>query len=69
VFHVKSGSGRTQVEGDDGETSTVTWSLHDTFAVPAWKRITHKADEIEDAYLFCLSDMPLLENLNMYRAE
>ncbi|KAH8819012.1 RmlC-like cupin domain-containing protein [Xylogone sp. PMI_703] len=69
VFHVQAGSGRTAIEGANGETKTLSWTVRDTFAVPSWSRITHIADEAVDAYLVSLSDMPLLENLNMYRTE
>ncbi|RFU28987.1 hypothetical protein B7463_g7358, partial [Scytalidium lignicola] len=69
VFHSQAGSGKTVIEGANGEVKTLSWTVHDTFAVPAWSRITHVAEPNTDAYLFSLSDMPLLENLNMYRVE
>ncbi|KIX99974.1 uncharacterized protein Z520_04612 [Fonsecaea multimorphosa CBS 102226] len=66
IYHVHTGSGRTEITTASGGTKTVTWGPHDTFAVPAWSRILHKADGVQDCYLFVLSDRPLLERLKMY---
>ncbi len=69
VYHVQSGSGRTEIELFSGEKKTVEWGKSDTFAVPAWSRISHEADGGQDAYLFVLSDMPIVESLDMYVKE
>ena len=45
---------------------TVTWNKNDTFAVPAWSRIVHEADDGSDAYLFVINDRPLQERLGMF---
>jgi gentisate 1,2-dioxygenase len=66
IYHVRSGAGKSEITTASGETKTVEWNPHDTFAIPAWSRIVHRANDGEDAYLFVLSDRPLLERLNMY---
>ncbi|KAH8807952.1 RmlC-like cupin domain-containing protein [Xylogone sp. PMI_703] len=68
VFHTQAGSGNTVVEAANGEIKTLFWTTQDTFAIPAWSKIIHTAGQTTDAYLFSLSDMPLLENLDMYQA-
>ena len=69
VYHVQSGSGRTEITLFDGETKTVEWGKSDTFAVPSWSRIVHEVDGEQDAYFFVLSDMPIMESLDMYVKE
>ena len=69
VYHVQSGSGRSEIEVFNGEKMTVEWGKSDTFAVPAWSRISHAADDGQDAYFFVLSDMPVMESLDMYVRE
>lgn len=66
IYHAHIGSGKSEITTANGEKTTVIWQQNDTFAVPAWSRIVHHADEGQDAYLFVLSDRPLLEKLNMY---
>jgi gentisate 1,2-dioxygenase len=66
VYHVQSGTGKTIITLFDGNEKTVVWERSDTFAVPAWSTVKHVADDRVDSYLFALTDMPLLEGLNMY---
>ncbi|KAJ9493832.1 hypothetical protein H2202_010687 [Exophiala xenobiotica] len=66
VYHVRSGNGMTVIQPPDGREQKVQWTSRDTFAVPAWSKITHHAAEGGDAYLFVLSDRPVLDALNMY---
>lgn len=73
IYHVRSGTGESEIvtaaastECKEAKPMVVRWGPHDTFAVPAWSRVTHRADEGSDAYLFVLSDRPLIEKLNMY---
>ncbi|KAH8817399.1 RmlC-like cupin domain-containing protein [Xylogone sp. PMI_703] len=66
IYHAHIGSGETEITLANGQTKTVRWEVNDTFAVPAWSRIVHKVDGQQDAYLFVLSDRPLLERLGMY---
>lgn len=67
VYHCFEGYGSTALRLANGELKTVEWSKGDTFAVPAWTEIVHKATE--RSYLFAINDLPLLENLGMYRKE
>jgi gentisate 1,2-dioxygenase len=53
----------------DGTSKTVAWAISDTFAVPAWTSVVHVADGGEDAYLFVMTDKPVLEALRMYVEE
>lgn len=69
IYHAHMGSGKSDITAANGEKTTVVWQANDTFAVPAWSQIVHHADGSEDAYLFVLSDRPLLERLNMYSEE
>lgn len=69
IYHVKAGSGKTLIEGEDGESETLEWTERDTFVIPAWKKITHIANMEEDVYFFILSDRPWLDNLKLYRSE
>ena len=69
IYHVHAGSGHSKITTANGQTSTVTWNKHDTFSVPAWSRIAHRASTDENAYFFVLSDRPLLEKLEMYAAK
>lgn len=69
VYHAHVGSGKSTITTPDGKTEVVVWQKNDTFAVPAWSRIIHEADASADAYLFALSDKPLLEELKLYVAE
>ena len=66
IYHVQSGSGRSEITKSNGEMKTVEWEKSDTFAVPAWSRIVHFADGVSNVYFFVLSDRPLLDNLQMY---
>ena len=66
IYHVQSGSGKSEITKSNGETKTVEWEKSDTFAVPAWSRIVHFPNDASDTYFFVLSDRPLLENLQMY---
>ena len=68
VYHAHVGHGRSTIVTAAGETRTVEWETNDTFAVPAWSSITHYNDGDEDAYLFVLSDRPLMEALKLYHA-
>jgi gentisate 1,2-dioxygenase len=69
VYHIRSGDGQTFIELSSGSTEMLHWTKGDTFAVPAWSKITHSAADGKDAYLFVLSDKPVLESLNMYIVE
>lgn len=71
VFHVYSGEGYSEICDIKGNVTTLKWKNNDTFAVPSWYWVTHYAtsSESNSAYLFSFNDKPLLENLNLYKAE
>ncbi len=64
VFHAYEGSGETTV----GDT-VLHWKRGDTFAVPAWQRVTHANTGADRAYLFRFDDRPLLRAIDAYRVE
>ncbi|KAF7547305.1 hypothetical protein G7046_g9040 [Stylonectria norvegica] len=68
VYHCFEGSGSTFLRHANGNVQQVEWSKGDTFAVPAWTEKIHKANGAV-SYLFAINDLPLLQNLGMYRRE
>ncbi|KAL2844123.1 RmlC-like cupin domain-containing protein [Aspergillus pseudoustus] len=63
VYHVISGSGRSQV----GE-QTLLWKSGDTFCVPSWYQYQHFADEGQTVYLYRFDDKPMITALGFYRS-
>lgn len=66
VFHCVDGSGSSQLVLSDGTETVLKWSENDTFAVPAWTTIRHRAIVGQDAYLFAFSDRPLVKSIGWY---
>ena len=65
ICHVVRGRGRTKI--DD---VVVEWEQGDYFVVPNWSWHRHEnRSGDEEAFLFFLSDRPLLEPFGLYRAE
>jgi gentisate 1,2-dioxygenase len=64
VYHVVSGTGFSQV----GETE-LRWEQGDTFAVPSWHRLEHRATGATPSYLFRYDDRPMIAALGLYRTE
>lgn len=65
IFHVVRGHGTTVV----GDT-TLEWERGDCFVVPNWSWHHHENRcENEEAFLFFMSDRPLLEPFGLYREE
>jgi len=63
VYHVVAGTGVSRV----GEVE-LRWEPGDTFAVPAWHALEHRADAAAPAYLFRYDDRPMIEALGLYRS-
>jgi gentisate 1,2-dioxygenase len=63
VVHVVAGTGSSRV----GDTE-FRWEPGDTFAVPSWHALEHRADAGASAYLFRYDDRPMIEALGLYRA-
>ena len=68
IYHCYEGIGETKITAPNGVETVVQWERSDTFAVPAWSKISHlnKNDEVP-AYLFAINDRPLLENLHFLK--
>ena len=64
VYHVFKGHGRTAV----GE-SCLEWNKGDSFVIPLWQWHSHENPFDEEAILFSINDRPVMEALQLYRAE
>lgn len=65
LYHVAKGSGYSIVNGE-----RLDWKEHDIFCVPSWMFHEHaNASDREDACLFCINDLPVMESLGLYREE
>lgn len=62
IYQVYKGSGSTIING-----TRFNWSKGDIFVLPNWALHEHIADE--DAYLFSVSDLPIMERFNLERGE
>jgi gentisate 1,2-dioxygenase len=71
VYHVYEGEGFTLVKDPKSNTSAkFEWKFKDTFAIPAWSRISHTCtSQDRSAYLFAINDRPLIENLTFAGSE
>jgi gentisate 1,2-dioxygenase len=65
LYHVAKGSGHSVIDG-----KRYDWTERDIFCVPSWAWHEHvNASASEDAVLFCLSDLPVMRALGLYREE
>jgi gentisate 1,2-dioxygenase len=65
VYNVAKGSGHTVIDG-----KRLDWSYGDTFVIPPMYAHEHvNASDTDDAVLFTMSDLPLLETMGLYREE
>ena len=64
IYHVVSGSGHTEIDGQ-----TFEWSDKDVFCVPGWASYRHQNTSGSDAFLFSFSDEPVLKKLGFFREE
>jgi gentisate 1,2-dioxygenase len=64
VYHVVQGSGATTIDG-----VRYDWKQGDFFLVPPWAAHQHESGGREDAILFSLSDIPLLDALGLYKEQ
>ena len=65
IYNVAKGKGYTIVDGN-----RLDWSFGDTFVVPAWSVHEHVNESgVDDAVLFSMSDLPLIEAMRLYREE
>jgi gentisate 1,2-dioxygenase len=65
LYHVAKGEGYSVIDG-----RRFTWREHDIFCVPSWAWHEHaNLSSTEDACLFCLSDLPVMRKLGLYREQ
>ena len=69
IYHVVDGEGYSTILSPDmHQPRKITWSSKDTFAVPAWSRISHTCTMNEgDAFLVAINDRPVVESLGFLR--
>lgn len=69
IYHVVEGEGYSTIlsPGMD-QPQEIAWSSKDTFAVPAWSRLTHTCTLADgDAYLVAINDRPMVEALGLLK--
>ncbi|MBU9723194.1 MULTISPECIES: cupin domain-containing protein [Bacillaceae] len=64
IYHVKSGSGYTVINGEKFE-----WSKGDFFVIPPWNWHEHHNTGEENAYLFSINDRPVMDLLGLEMEE
>ncbi|MCL6593680.1 MAG: cupin domain-containing protein [Alicyclobacillus sp.] len=64
IYCVFRGSGYTVING-----TRFTWSKGDFFVVPNWAWHEHVNTGTEDAYLFTVNDLPVMEKFNLQKEE
>ena len=65
VYHAFRGNGATIINGQRFE-----WAQGDCFVVPLWAWHSHQnRSASEEAILFSVSDLPVMEALKLYREE
>ncbi len=69
VYHVVDGEGySTILSPGAGELQKIAWVSKDTFAVPAWSKLTHTCTLSEgDAFLVAINDRPMVEALGLLK--
>ncbi|WP_446471231.1 cupin domain-containing protein [Xenorhabdus stockiae] len=65
IYQVAKGVGYSIIDGQRFD-----WQERDIFCVPSWKYHEHaNASQTEDACLFCFSDLPVMQALQLYYEE
>lgn len=65
LYHVAKGEGFSIING-----KRFDWTEHDIFCVPSWAWHEHgNGSQSDDACLFCLSDLPVMRALGLYREQ
>lgn len=65
LYHVAKGAGHSVIDG-----KRFDWRERDIFCVPSWAWHEHaNASDSDDACLFCLSDLPVMRALGLYREQ
>ncbi|KAB5530521.1 RmlC-like cupin domain-containing protein [Coniochaeta sp. 2T2.1] len=72
VYHVYEGEGYSTIVSPEsnGKEERVVWRARDTFSVPAWSIVSHTCTmDHGNAYLFAITDRPMIEALGLGRKE
>ena len=65
LYHVAKGRGHSIINGQRYD-----WQERDIFCVPSWAWHEHvNGSASDDAFLFCLSDLPVMRALGLYREQ
>ena len=65
LYHVAKGRGHSVING-----KRYYWQERDIFCVPSWAWHEHVNDQAnDDSCLFCLSDLPVMRALSLYREQ
>lgn len=64
VYHAAKGEGYSVIDG-----KRLDWAKGDTFVLPSWAVHEHGTDSNDDAVLFSMSDLPVVEAIGLYREE
>ena len=68
VYHVVEGDGYSTILSPGEKTPReIRWTGKDTFAVPAWSRISHTSTSSTDVFLFAINDRPMVTALGLRR--
>ena len=64
VYHAAKGEGYSVIDG-----KRLEWAKGDTFVLPSWLPHEHGTDSSDDAVLFSMSDLPIIEAMGLYRED
>lgn len=67
IYHVYAGSGATVI--GPNQDVELSWQNKDVFVVPSWAWHCHENRSDQPAYLFSVSDRPIVEAAGLYREE
>ena len=70
MYHVVEGDGFTTIQTPtEKKPRKIEWTTKDTFAVPAWSKVTHTNTSRggAEAYLVAINDRPMVKSLGLMR--
>lgn len=69
MYHVVEGKGHSAILSPGrNNPEIIKWSSKDTFAVPAWSKISHTCTSPNtDAFLVAINDRPMVEALGLWK--
>ena len=69
IYHVYDGTGVTRVGRNKTNPSDLAWQDKDVFVVPSWEWHHHENLTDREAFLFSVSDHPIIEAAGLWREE